>query len=140
MAKELLVQGLCVLASARQPRDDGGLTIAEDAFGRRWVQPFSQRREDQGDLARRGFQSVQRRVASSREGGAASLTAEGLDPLSLPMLAIPNEGVDVSLGIPEVQALLVGTGIPLGVDSLGCATAAFYLTPRTHGCRRWPST
>jgi hypothetical protein len=41
------------------------------------------------------------------------------------MLAIPDEGVDLSIGIPEVQALLVGTGVPLGVDSSGVLPAGF---------------
>jgi hypothetical protein len=32
------VQGLSVLASARQPGGDGGLTVAEDPFGGRSIQ------------------------------------------------------------------------------------------------------
>jgi hypothetical protein len=35
------------------------------------------------------------------------------------MLAIADEGVDVSLGDAEVQALLVGTGVAPGVHALG---------------------
>ncbi len=45
MAEEALMQGLRVLASAREPGGDGGLSIAEDSFSRRRVQPFGQRRE-----------------------------------------------------------------------------------------------
>ncbi len=66
-AEAALVQGLSVLASARQPGGDGGLPVAEDPFGSRWVQPFGQRREHHGDLLRRGFQPVQRGVASGTE-------------------------------------------------------------------------
>jgi hypothetical protein len=45
----------------------------------------------------------------------ASLTAKGLDPLGMPMLAISDEGVDMSIGDPVVGALLVGTGKALGI-------------------------
>jgi hypothetical protein len=81
VTENVFVQGLCVLASARQPDGDGGLPVAEDPFGRRWVQPFGQRSEHCCDLLRGSFQTVQRGVASSREGRAASLTAKGLNPL-----------------------------------------------------------
>jgi hypothetical protein len=37
-----LVQRLSVLACASEPCGDGGLLVAEDSFGRRWVQPFGQ--------------------------------------------------------------------------------------------------
>jgi hypothetical protein len=56
------------------------------------------------------------------------------------MLAIPDEGVDLRIGIPEVQALLVGTGVPLGVDALGCSRPAFDLAPGSHRSRGWPSS
>ena len=68
-------------ASASQPGGDGGLSKAEDSLSRGRVQPFGQRRQHHGDLLRGGFQSVQGRVASSAERGAAGLTAKGLDPL-----------------------------------------------------------
>jgi hypothetical protein len=43
------------------------------------------------------------------------LTAKGLDRFSAAMLAIPNQGMHVSIGDPEVQTLLVGTSEALGV-------------------------
>jgi hypothetical protein len=46
------------------------------------------------------------------------------------MLAISHQRVDLSIGDAEVRALLVGTGVVLCVHSLGCSSAAFYLTPR----------
>ena len=51
-----------------------------------WLPP----REDHGDLLRGSFQTVQWRVAASTEGGAASLTAKGLNLLGLAMRAISN--------------------------------------------------
>ncbi len=45
MVEGVLVQDLCVFASASQPGGDGRLTVAEDPFGSRGVQPFGQRRE-----------------------------------------------------------------------------------------------
>ena len=132
MAEEALVQGVCVLASTGEPGGDGGLSEAEDPLGRGRVQPFGQRREHHGDLVGRGFQTIQGRVASGTEGGAAGLAAKGLDALGMAMLAIANQRMDVSVGDPEVQALLVGTGEALGVHPLGCSPAAFHLTPGTH--------
>jgi hypothetical protein len=140
MAEGPLVQRLSVLPSASEPCGDGGLPVAEDSFGRRWVQPFGQRREHHGDLVRGGFQPIQGGVTSSAERGAASLTTERLDPLRLTMLAIANERMNVSVGDPEVRALLIGTGVAFGVYLFGCSPAAFDLAPGTHRPRRRLST
>ena len=80
-----------------------------------------------GDLISGSFQPVERRVAPGSERGAASLTAKRLDVLSLAVLAITNQRMNLSISNAEVQALLVGTGVPIGVDSLGCSRAAFDL-------------
>ncbi len=50
MAKGPLVQGVCVLASSRQPGGDGRLSKAEDPFGGGRVEPLGQRREHHCDL------------------------------------------------------------------------------------------
>ncbi len=75
----------------------------------------------------------------------AGLTAERLDPLSTPMLAIADQSVDLSIGVPEVPALLVGTSELFGVDADGELPADF--SPRSraapalamdqHLLRRW---
>jgi len=140
VAEGVLMEELSVLACPSEPPRDGGLTGAEDSFGGGSVQPFGQRGEHHGDLVRGGFQPIQRSVASSTERGTAGLAAVRLDALGLAMLAIPDQGVDLSIGIPEVQALLVGTGVPLGVDSLGCSPPAFDLAPGPHRSRCWPSS
>ena len=72
---------------------------------------------------------VQGSVASGGEGGAAGLTAKGLDPLGLAMLAIPNQRVDSGVSIAKVRALLVRTGEPIGVDAFGELPADF--SPQT---------
>ena len=135
-----------MLASARQPGGDGGLPVAEDPLSGGRVQPFGERSQHHGDLVGRGFQTVQRSMAPSTERGVASLTAKRLDPLGMAMLAISDESMDVSIGDPEVRALLVGTGEALGVYPLGCSPPAFHLAPGAHeagagphptkGCRR----
>src|SRR5262249_27735957 len=117
---------------ANEPRGDGGLPVAEDPFGGGSVQPFGQRSEHQCDLVRGGFQTVQRSVASSAERGVASLAAKRLDPLSMTMLAIANERMNVSISDAEVGALVIGTGVALGVHAPGCSPAAFHLMPGTH--------
>src|SRR5437868_4356940 len=139
MAEEMLVQGLCVLASTEQPSRDRGVSKAEDPLGGGWVEPFGQRREHHGDLVRWGFQMVQGSVAPGSEGGMAGLTTKRLDAFGLTMLAISNERMDVSIGDAEVGALSIGTGVALRVDPLRCSPAAFHFAPGTHRHRRWPS-
>lgn len=41
------------------------------------------------------------------------------------MLAIPDKGVDVSIGDPAVSALLIRTGKALGVSADGVLSAGF---------------
>jgi hypothetical protein len=138
MAEEAFVQSLCVLASTREPPRNRGLPVAEDPFGGGRIQPFSQGSEHQGDLLRGGFQAIQGRIPSGSERGAASLTAKGLDLLGPTMFAIANQCMNMSIGNAEVQALLVGTGVTLGVDSLRCSPVAFDLAPGTYCCWRCP--
>jgi len=85
-----------------------------------------------GDLVRGRFQPVQRGVAPGGESGAARLTAKGLDPLGLTMLAVPDQGVDSSVSVAKVAALLVGTGEAIGVDAFRGSPPAFDLAPGAH--------
>jgi len=134
----------CSPARVRKARD-GCLTVAEDPLCGRRIQTFGQRREHHGDLVRGSFQSVQRGVASSTERGAAGRASKRLDLLGMPMLAISDEGVDLTIGDPEVRTLRVGTSEALGVHSLGCSSPAFDLAPGTrhlealvlHPTRQW---
>lgn len=106
------MEELSVLACAGELRGDGGLPVAED--------PFGQRCQHHCDLLGKGFQPVQRRVASSTERGAALLTAKGLD---------------LRIGDAEVLALLIGTGETLSIDAFGCSPTTFHLTPGTYWFR-----
>jgi hypothetical protein len=135
----VLVQGLSLLPSASEPGGDGGLTVAEDALGSGSVQSFGQCREHYGNLLRGGFQTIQGGVASGSERAVAGLAAKRLDPFGLAMLTISDDGMDLSIGDPEVRALLVGTSEPRGVYAIEGSPAAFHLWPGTHRCRRWPS-
>jgi len=108
------VQGLSVLASAGQPGGDGGLMEAENTFSGGSIQPFGERSQHHCALLGGGFQTVQGGMAPSGECGVAGLTAKRLDPLSMAMGAIPDQGMDSSVCDPGVQALLVGTGEALG--------------------------
>ena len=104
MAERAFVQELRVLARTSQPPRDGGLTVPEDPLGGGWVEPFGQRSEHHRDMTGRSFQSVQGRVTSSAERGAARLTAKGLDVFGLSMLAIPNQRVELIVGVAKVEA------------------------------------
>jgi hypothetical protein len=128
---------VCACSPARDRKaGDGGLSVAEDPFGSRKIQPFGQRREHHCDLVRGGFQTVQGSVAPGSERGMAGLTAERLDALSTTVLAIADQSVDVSIGDAEVRALLIGTGEARGVHPLGRSPPAFDLAPGTHRSRR----
>src|SRR5215469_4373460 len=94
-------------------------------------------REHHGDLMRRGYQAIQRGVASRTEGAVTGRTSESLDAFGLAMLAIANQRVDVSSGNAKVGTVSGGTGIALGLHSLGCSPAAFHFTPGTHRNRCW---
>ena len=131
VAEAVLVQGLCMFPSTSQPGADGGLSVAEDPFGGRRVEPFGQRREDHGNLLRRGFHSIQGSIASSTERAAAGRTSKGLDALGLAMRAIAHQSMDGSISDAEVQAPLIGAGEPFRVYPLGRSPAAFHLRPRT---------
>ncbi len=63
------------------------------------------------------------------ECGAAGLTTKRLDPLGMAMLAIADEGMDVSIGDCEVRTLLIGTGEAFGGYPLRRSPPAFHLTP-----------
>jgi hypothetical protein len=140
MTEGAFVQRLSMFTSASEPRGDSGLTVAEDTFGSRGVQPFGQRGEHHCDQLGRGFQTVEGRVAPGGERGTTGLTTKGLDALNMAMLAISDEGVDLSIGDPEVRALRVGTGVAFGVYPLGCSPAAFHLAPGANRCKCRPHT
>jgi hypothetical protein len=64
-------------------------------------------------------------VTSSAEGGVTSLAAKGLDPLSLTMLAISDESVDVSVGDSSIGACFVGASEAFSIDPDGVLLDGF---------------
>src|SRR5205085_2493040 len=109
---------------------------AEVAGGSRKGEPFGQRREHHGDLLGGRFQTVQGRVTTRTEGGAAGLTPKGLDAFGLAMRAISNQRMNVCICNAKVGTLSVRTGIALGLHTLGRSPAAFHLAPGTRRSRR----
>jgi hypothetical protein len=91
VAEVALVQDPSVLASARQPGGDGGLTVAEDTFGGGSIQPTGSRRQYHSDLVRGGFQTVQGGVAPGSESRVTGRASKRLDALGMAMLAIPKK-------------------------------------------------
>src|SRR5215470_17102706 len=135
MAKEAFMQGVRMLTGTGEPGGDGGLTIAEDPLGSRMIKPFGQGRQYHCDLMRRGFQTVQGRVAPGSEGGAASRTSKRLDALGMAMLAIPDKCMNVRVSDAEVGTLVVRTGEALSVHPFRSSPPAFDLAPGAHRCR-----
>ncbi len=136
MAEAAVVEGLSVLANTGQPGGDGRLPVAEDPLGGGRVQPFGQRSEHPCDLMGRGFQMVERGMASGTERGVAGRASKGLDPLGLAMLPISDESMNVSVCNPEVLTLVVGTSKALGIYAFGSTSPAFHLTPGAYWRRR----
>jgi hypothetical protein len=133
VAEGVLVEELSVLAYASEPGADGGLPVAPRPGRQRKgpaLRPTQRARRRPGTGG--GFQTIQRSVTSSTERGAAGETSKRLDARSRAMLAIANQGMDRSVGDPNVRALLVGTGKAFGVHVLGCSPAAFDLTLGTY--------
>jgi hypothetical protein len=84
-----------------------------------------------GDLVRGRFQPVQRGVAPGGESGTARRTSKGLDALGSPMLAVSDEGMEGSVGVTEVDAVLIGTGVALGLHTSDELPVGF--SPQTRG-------
>jgi hypothetical protein len=97
--------------------------------------PRAERRQYHCDLLGGSFQTVQGGVAPGSESGVAGRASKRLDLLSMTMLAIPNQGMNVSIGDAEVRALLVGTGEALSVQTFRGSPPAFDLAPGAH--RQW---
>jgi hypothetical protein len=116
------------------------MTVAKDARSLGKIQSFSERRQYHRDLLGGGFQTLQGGVAPSSESGAAGRASKRLDLLSMTMLAIPNQGMNVSVCDAEVRALVVGTGEALGVRAFRGSPPAFDLAPGAYRQRRWPHT
>ncbi len=83
--------------------------------------------------SRRSFQTIQGRVTSCTEGGEARLTAERLDLLRTTVLAVADQRVELSMGVAEVLAPLIGTGETCAVYADGELLAGF--SPRTRGAQ-----
>jgi hypothetical protein len=96
-----------------------------------------------GDSRGRGFQAIQRGVASSTEGSAARLTPKGLDRFGLAMFAIAHQRVPVHVSVAEVPAVPVRAGEPFGGDASGGLLGDFSLQTRggqalaLHPTRQW---
>ena len=97
--------------------------------------PRAERCQYHCDLLGGSFQTVQGVVAPGSESGVAGRASKRLDLLSMTMLAIPNQGMNVSIGDAEVRALLVGTGEALSVQTFRGSPPAFDLAPGAH--RQW---
>jgi hypothetical protein len=138
VAEGALVQGLSMLTCTGQPGGNGGLPKALRP-ARPPKDPALRPARDphHGDVMGRGFQPRQRRVAPGSEGGTAGRASKGLDLLGLAVLAISDQGVDLSIGDPGVRTLRVGTGESLGVDPNASSPPACDLAPGTHRERRW---
>ena len=83
------------------------------------------------------FQPVEGRVAPGSERGTAGLTPKGLDRLGTPMLAIPDQRVELRIGVAKVLALRVRTGEAFSVDSFGRSSPTFDLLPGSHRSTCW---
>ena len=111
------------------------MPMAEDAFGRGDIQPFSQRRQDFADPLRWSLEPIERRVAAGREGRATGLAAKGLDAFTVAMCAVADEGMDLGVGDAVVSTGGSRTRKAGGDDPLRLAPPALQFAPRANGWR-----
>ncbi len=130
------MQALSMRSSAEEPVGDGGMPEAKDPFCRREIQPFGQRTQHQGHPLRGRFQPIQWRMETSTERAATRLTAKALDPLSMAIQTVANQGMDVGITDPRGHACLIGTGKPLRLHAFGRSPSALHLVPMWHRRRR----
>jgi len=133
---------VCAWTPARvRKAGDSGLTIALRPVGLRKDPALQPGQRAPWRSAARGFSDETRaccdgHVNVERQAGPRNVWMRS----AWPCLPSPKSRMNLSIGHAEVLALLVGTGVPLGVDSLGCSAAAFDLAPRAYWCWRWPSS
>jgi hypothetical protein len=116
-----------------------------DTWSLRRIQPFGQRCQHHGDLLGGGFQTREGSVAPGSERDTAGRTPKRLDALGTPMLAISDEGVDLShrgsrrrgtAGWDRQSPLYSRAwGLPGGFSSHAMGAQAQTLTP--HPTRGW---
>jgi hypothetical protein len=97
------MEDLSVPACAHEPGGDGGLSVAENSLSSGRIQPFGQCRQDNSNLLRGGFQTVQGSVSPGSKSGMAGRASKRLNLLGLTMLAISDQGMDLSSSDPEVR-------------------------------------
>jgi len=119
-----------MLSCPREPTRDRGGAMAEHAYCRRDIKPFSKRSEHFRNPIGCGFEAIQRRIATSAEGGLAGLTAEGLDAFRLAMRTITDQSVDLRVGNQIVRARPMRAGKTLCGNPLGSTPTAFAIAPR----------
>ena len=116
MAEAAFVPGPCMFPCTSQPRGDGRLSKALRPARRQTGRALRPARDPpHGALLRGGFQPVPRGVASGTERAVARRASKGLDRLRTPMLAVPDQRMQVSVSLAKVLALRVGTSEPCGV-------------------------
>ena len=132
MAEEALVQSVRVYTCTSEPGADRGLTRALRPVRRRKDPAHEPGQRAPWRSAARGFSDDTRacsdgRVNVERQAGPRNVWMRS----AWPCLPSPKSRMNLSIGNAEVQALLVGTGVPLGVDSRGVLPGGFW--PRARG-------
>jgi hypothetical protein len=134
LPQDAVVKRRAVFTRPRQPAGNRRVRVAEDPRRGRDRQPLCQCCQDFATALGGGFQTVEWRIATRAKGGPTRLAAQGLDALAREVRAISDQGVDLRVGQAIVLTGAIGAGKPLCGDALGCAAAAFALTPGRH---RW---
>ena len=132
LMKPALVEGCTMLTGPCEPSRDRGGAMAEHAYRRRDIKPFSKRSEHFRNSMGCGFEAIKRRIATGAEGGLAGLTPEGLDAFSLAVRTVTNQSVDLRVTHLIVQARRVRAGETLCGNPLASTSTAFSIAPRQY--------
>ena len=92
--------------------------MTEDAHRSREVEPFGKSREDRCHLLASRLEAIHGRTPPLRDLGFARLAEKVLNPFTLALMTIADQGMDLGVANAVVRTLAVRTGVPIGLDPL----------------------
>ena len=108
-----------IQAGARQPGAQGELAMAEDAGGGTKADSLSQSAEDFGDTLGRGLEPIQDGAGAHTKLRVArrATKTRSVNTFVAAMVAAADQGVDLVISDPEVEAVGIWAGIAGGGDA-----------------------
>jgi hypothetical protein len=129
--KKVGVHFLGMLTGAGQPEANRHFGVTEEQLSIGEGQSEIDGEEDEGDVGRRGTETIQGGAAATGKTFAAGLTPQPLNAIRA-AFALPHQGMDHWVSVAEVVALGPWTGVPGRADGLGLTAGALAFRPGQH--------